>query len=133
MNSLALLGELSCSLGSFLPCVPRQRLSVPGGSLGAITAAGGARPVPVGNFCTAGRRNLCRQSLSIVAMSINTKNKSENREKRLVRFRLPASGLAGRSDRSCLSLGPSCSLDSTSTDEKPPSFDDRFVSETFNS
>lgn len=71
MNSLALLGELSCSLGSFLPCVPRQRLgarrSVPG------SLAGGARPVPVGNFSTAGRRALWRQSLSIVAMSINTK------------------------------------------------------------
>ena len=72
MNSFALFGELSGSLGSFLPCVPIQQLGVcrpTAGSLGATSAGGGgggARFGPDDNFCAAGRRALRRQSLSIV-------------------------------------------------------------------
>lgn len=65
MNSLALPGELSGSLGSFLPCVPIQQLGV------CRTVAGGARFSPGGNFRAAGRTALCRQSLSI-ATKINS-------------------------------------------------------------
>lgn len=61
MNSLALCGELSGSLGSFLPCVPRQRLAVPG-SLGAAPGV-----ASLGNFSAAARSPaLWSHSLNIV-------------------------------------------------------------------